>query len=871
MARSAPPPAPQPALLLPPPPPPLPAFLATPPPLALWPRTGSGGRLAGSLPLPAAPPRAAPLRHAVRRPARRPRHGGTEAPTAGLGWPGWGGAGGGRRRPKEGDAAWLPPPPPLTPSANPAAAAGEAAAAAASAASAASTAAAAAAAAAATAATAAEEAAAAALAAAAAAEQAGQAAVVAAAAAAEAEGVAADGATATDATTERWGRGRAASGNGDGGGVDGGKAKAGAPGGVAALALPPPVAAPPLAGAVSFSDLLSDVAGQLDPPPAGGMSSLPFVDALTGLADQLGGFAAAASPERLLREARSAAGRSMGAPPPVSAGAAVAPRAGGPPFEMTTALALAAYAFESYAEPPPGSLWLTRTGVAAADCPPAGDAGAEPPTEGTASAARVRVAYPSTSILAGRSRGMFRLAIDRVERSWSHALFEGALFFQVRYGPVVVDRPAYRRDFFLYAPSCGESAGGDDDASPPTVPTAYIDVYSSRSAVMERRPLGTVALPLGGVDPEADVTGGLQDGVQEELSPDGVRTRLIVPIRLRQPGAPPPAAASPALLDGGSNPAAVDPPAEADAVVPTVAVSVEQAISAGGTSDAPPPSLASDHSIGDVMDGEALSPLKPNAPRPPAPPLTDAAARALALLGGAPSSAAAMLADTAREAAAAVDALRRAERRTSVAAAAAAAAAGREADATLAAALSSGMALVVDVGYIPLRGGGAGEEVEAAVEAADAADAASAVDNGNGGSVGDGDGSADGALVEADESTWEDAEAAISATPMGEEWKALATEVMDAAESAHGRLCHTRLERAFFLESDDTDTEVWIWRDPGRRLAVVAFRGTETVSWKDLATDAMAWQVPWVPGGPIDLGGGGGGRRRRGCQHGTNG
>ncbi|KAK1870119.1 hypothetical protein I4F81_012581 [Pyropia yezoensis] len=552
------------------------------------------------------------------------------------------------------------------------------------------------------------------------------------------------------------------------------------------------------------------------------MSSLPFVDALTGLADQLGGFAAAASPERLLREARSAAGRSMGAPPPVSAGAAVAPRAGGPPFEMTTALALAAYAFESYAEPPPGSLWLTRTGVAAADCPPAGDAGAEPPTEGTASAARVRVAYPSTSILAGRSRGMFRLAIDRVERSWSHALFEGALFFQVRYGPVVVDRPAYRRDFFLYAPSCGESAGGDDDASPPTVPTAYIDVYSSRSAVMERRPLGTVALPLGGVDPEADVTGGLQDGVQEELSPDGVRTRLIVPIRLRQPGAPPPAAASPALLDGGSNPAAVDPPAEADAVVPTVAVSVEQAISAGGTSDAPPPSLASDHSIGDVMDGEALSPLKPNAPRPPAPPLTDAAARALALLGGAPSSAAAMLADTAREAAAAVDALRRAERRTSVAAAAAAAAAGREADATLAAALSSGMALVVDVGYIPLRGGGAGEEVEAAVEAADAADAASA-------------------------STWEDAEAAISATPMGEEWKALATEVMDAAESAHGRLCHTRLERAFFLESDDTDTEVWIWRDPGRRLAVVAFRGTETVSWKDLATDAMAWQVPWVP------------------------
>lgn len=195
------------------------------------------------------------------------------------------------------------------------------------------------------------------------------------------------------------------------------------------------------------------------------MGGLPFIDALTGLADQLGGFAAAASPERLLREARSAAGRSMGAPPPGAAAAeAAAPRVGGTPFEMTTALALAAYAFESYAEPPPGSLWLTRVGSAAPAVgggvvtagPPAGDvAAANPPAGGTPAAARVRVAYPSTSILAGRSRGMFRLAIERVERSWSHALFEGALFFQVRYGPVVVDRPAYRRDFFLYAPSGG--------------------------------------------------------------------------------------------------------------------------------------------------------------------------------------------------------------------------------------------------------------------------------------------------------------------------------------------------------------------------------------------------------------------------------
>lgn len=369
---------------------------------------------------------------------------------------------------------------------------------------------------------------------------------------------------------------------------------------------------------------------------------------------------------------------------------------------------------------------------------------------------------------------------------------------------------------------------------------------------MERRPLGTVALPLGGVDPDADPAGGLPDGVLAERSPDGVRTRLTVPIRLRQPGAPPPAVASPALPEAESNLGAVDQPSDGDAAAPTAAGPVEQTTAAGDVGGAPPAPGPPGNATASAVNGEAVARAKSTSPRSPGPPLTDAAARALALLGGAPSSAAALWADTAREAAAAVDALRRAERRTSAAAAAAASAAGREADAALATALSSGMAVVVDVGYIPLGGGGAAEEVEAAVEAADAADAASAVGEG-------GNGASAGGAVEVDESTWEDAEVAISATPMGDEWKALATEVMDAAEAAHGRLCHTRLERAVFLESDDTDTEVWVWRDPGRRLAVVAFRGTETVSWKDLATDAMAWQVPWVPGGPIDLGGGGGG------------
>ncbi|OSX70933.1 hypothetical protein BU14_0626s0002, partial [Porphyra umbilicalis] len=192
------------------------------------------------------------------------------------------------------------------------------------------------------------------------------------------------------------------------------------------------------------------------------------------------------------------------------------------------------------------------------------------------------------------------------------------------------------------------------------------------------------------------------------------------------------------------------------------------------------------------------------------------------------------------------------------------------------------MALVVDVGYIPL-GGSAEAEAEAAAEAADAADAAAAVaaaaDGADAPTVdgaidteGDADASGQGARAAgaaavaaapldgapvAAAPTWRQAEADVAAVSMSDAWKALATEIMDAAEAADGKLCHTRLEKAVFLESTDTDTECWVWRDAGRRLLVVAFRGTETVSFKDLLTDAMAWQVPWTPGGPSTWGGGG--------------
>ncbi|OSX81186.1 hypothetical protein BU14_0025s0067 [Porphyra umbilicalis] len=179
------------------------------------------------------------------------------------------------------------------------------------------------------------------------------------------------------------------------------------------------------------------------------------------------------------------------------------------------------------------------------------------------------------------------------------------------------------------------------------------------------------------------------------------------------------------------------------------------------------------------------------------------------------------------------------------------------ADAVLTAGLGSGMELVVDVGYIPLgkRDGG---EAGAAIEAADAADAAAeaAAARGNRSGDGDADGGSTGAAVGGVQPvapSWKETELLVGATAMSAKWKALALETMDAAEAAGGRLCHDRLAAAAFLDSPGTDSEVWVWRDAGRRQLVVAFRGTETVSWKDVMTDVMGWQVPWVPGGPIEL------------------
>lgn len=96
----------------------------------------------------------------------------------------------------------------------------------------------------------------------------------------------------------------------------------------------------------------------------------------------------------------------------------------------------------------------------------------------------------------------------------------------------------------------------------------------------------------------------------------------------------------------------------------------------------------------------------------------------------------------------------------------------------------------------------------------------------------------------------------IKDAPMGAEWRDLALRVLDAAGEAGeagGRVDLRRMSRVAYVEAPETDSEAWFGVDPARRVVLLAFRGTETTSWKDFVTDAMAWRVPWTPGGDLDL------------------
>ncbi|KAL2463233.1 triglyceride lipase [Forsythia ovata] len=55
----------------------------------------------------------------------------------------------------------------------------------------------------------------------------------------------------------------------------------------------------------------------------------------------------------------------------------------------------------------------------------------------------------------------------------------------------------------------------------------------------------------------------------------------------------------------------------------------------------------------------------------------------------------------------------------------------------------------------------------------------------------------------------------------------------------HPTFIKSEFEKICFLDNESTDTQVALWRDPGRKRLVVAFRGTEQSRWKDLRTDLM--------------------------------
>lgn len=58
---------------------------------------------------------------------------------------------------------------------------------------------------------------------------------------------------------------------------------------------------------------------------------------------------------------------------------------------------------------------------------------------------------------------------------------------------------------------------------------------------------------------------------------------------------------------------------------------------------------------------------------------------------------------------------------------------------------------------------------------------------------------------------------------------------------------------SLFIESLDTDTELWLFHDEARKVVVVSFRGTEQIKWKDFFTDAQVFLQCWKPGEEINL------------------
>lgn len=96
--------------------------------------------------------------------------------------------------------------------------------------------------------------------------------------------------------------------------------------------------------------------------------------------------------------------------------------------------------------------------------------------------------------------------------------------------------------------------------------------------------------------------------------------------------------------------------------------------------------------------------------------------------------------------------------------------------------------------------------------------------------------------------------------PLPANWKKLAkgvrelaAEIDDATPGRTRQAVREDIPQALFVESHITDTEVWLFHDADAKDLIVAFRGTEQVSWQDFVTDAQLFLQRWDPGGDIDL------------------
>lgn len=74
------------------------------------------------------------------------------------------------------------------------------------------------------------------------------------------------------------------------------------------------------------------------------------------------------------------------------------------------------------------------------------------------------------------------------------------------------------------------------------------------------------------------------------------------------------------------------------------------------------------------------------------------------------------------------------------------------------------------------------------------------------------------------------------------------------ARLVQGALVRIGFPECRFFQSAATDSQALLAHDPGARLTIIAFRGTESHKWRDLKVDLQAWPYPWPHGGRVHQG-----------------